>query len=341
MSLTVAVIGAGIIAVEHLDALKGMEELQAIAVADIDEAKAEKISEDYQVKGYSDYRKMIESESPDIVVITLPHFLHKEAAVFAASKGCHILLEKPMALTITECDEIIGAAEKNRICLMVGHIQHYFQENIIAREQIESGELGELIMINETRHMNYFTSGRPQWFLEAEKSGGGIVMNIGAHCIDKTQWLMGSRYAKVLSKLTYRGEVEGFSPDVEGSGLLYLETIDQIPVTISLSGYEGVPKHVTELIFTNGMMKVEVGKGVWISEGDAYQLVHYPKGSSPFKKQFAELTAAINRKEVIRNSGEYARSIIEVIEACYRSNKEGKIIELKDASLQRRSDPLF
>src|SRR4029453_8606589 len=96
---------------------------------------------------------------------------------------------KPMAVSVSECDAIIQAGQKADIRILVGHTQHYIAENIQAKSIVQSGELGELVMIHDVRHTNYFQDSRPQWFLEKEKSGGGILANLGTHSIDKIQWL--------------------------------------------------------------------------------------------------------------------------------------------------------
>ncbi|KGX90440.1 Gfo/Idh/MocA family protein [Pontibacillus marinus] len=328
MSLRVALIGAGIISSEHLKAISRIEELQAVAIADIDEAKVNTASREYDLIGYLDYRDMVQKEKPDIVVISLPHFLHKDAAIFCARNGCHILLEKPMALNTLECDEMIQVASDHDVQLMIGHIQHYFPENDVAKKRIHEGILGQLVQINETRHMNYFKQDRPAWFLECDKAGGGIMMNLGAHSIDKIQWLLNSRFSRVMANLSYHHRDVEVSSDIEGSGLVYLETENEIPVTISISGYEVVPKHVTELIFTKGMMKVEVGKGVYVSQGGSYAQVPTPSDKSPFEKQFMELIDAIQGKRILENSGTYGKSVVSVIQGIYESHESRNMIEI-------------
>ncbi|WP_026703119.1 Gfo/Idh/MocA family protein [Salibacterium aidingense] len=335
MDVTVAVIGAGIIAEEHLQAVEAVEGLHALAVADINAQKAEMLAERYNTRSYTDYQDMIKTETPNMVIITLPHYLHKEASVFSAEQGCHILLEKPMALTAAECEKIIQSARKNRVQLMVGHIQQYFHENRTAKQIVEQGELGSLVMINETRHLPYFTRERPRWFFECSKAGGGIVMNLGAHCIDKIQWLLDTKVSQVMAAMTYKGEEAGVAADVEGSGLLFLHTERGIPASISLAGYEVVPKQRTELIFTNGMMKVEIGKGVWVIRSGVYEKVASTKETPPFVRQLTEFLRAVKGEGTVKKSGPYAKSIIEVLEAGYQSHKQGKMVSVPP---ERRAD---
>ncbi|MFC0524888.1 Gfo/Idh/MocA family protein [Pontibacillus salicampi] len=315
MPLTVCVIGAGIIAQEHLKAAMQMDELEVLAIAEIHNSRRIQTCEQYEIRGYTFYEEMVLVEKPDIVVITLPHHLHKDAALFCAKHNAHILLEKPMGINEKECRTILSARNENNIELMVGHTQHYFIENQAAREIVASERLGKLLSINETRHLPYFTEDRPSWFLENQKAGGGIMMNLGSHCIDKIQWITNSNITSVTAHLTYPPDF-----DIEGSGMIWCTTTKNIPICITISGYEGVPRHETEFIFSNGMMKMEVGKGIWISEGNQYKSYVLPSQSSLFQGQLSDLVKAIYKEKPLECTGEYAASIINVIEKIYESH---------------------
>ncbi|AZK47667.1 Gfo/Idh/MocA family protein [Paenibacillus lentus] len=319
MSYRVALIGAGIISRNHLNAMKQMTALQAVAVADIDEIRGRKVGKEYGIAYYDNYREMILKERPDIAILALPHFLHEECAVWCANQGCHLLLEKPMALNIQQCDAILEAVKAAGVKLMVGHTQHYWPANIQAKALIESGELGRLIAIHDTRHVYYFSDHRPDWFLDREKAGGGIMMNLGAHSIDKIQWLTGSRITKVKAALSY----EGTRGNVEGSGCLFLETTTGVTGIVVQSGYKGVPKDETELIFDRAMVKLISAKGVWINREGQYVMLESQDNIDPFELQFRDLLQAIEQNTETDSSGEYARSVIAALEAVYRSNETG------------------
>lgn len=315
----VALIGAGIIAGNHLDAIGRLQKLTAVAVADTDEAKGRQVAGEYRISHYVDYQEMVVKERPDIVIIALPHYLHESCAVWCARQGCHLLLEKPMALNSAECDAIIAAATSSRIKLMIGHTQHYWPANLQAKELIKSGRLGKLIGIHDTRHLYYYSDQRPSWFLDKDKAGGGILMNLGAHSIDKIQWLTDSRVRSVRAALSYSGP----RGDVEGSGCIFLETTAHIPAVIIQSGYQGVAKDETELLFTNGMAKLISAKGLWINKNGAYEQVQPVLQEDPFVLQFKDLLEAIEADREPDSSGSYARSVIAALEAVYSSDEQG------------------
>lgn len=315
---TAALIGAGQIAHVHLKALRNSDRSRPAAVADVIEERAQRLCSEYGSAAYTDYKRMVLEQKPDLVIITLPHFLHKEAAVWCADQGCHILLEKPMALNVAECMEINDAAERNNVVVAVGHMQQFLAEYIEAKSIIESGRLGQLVMVNDKRWGNYFQASRPAWFLEKAKSGGGVVINLGSHSIDRIQWLTGSRIAKVKANLTYPGG----STDVEGSAALFLETASGVPVTISLSGYKGVPANETELLFTGGFMRIRRGE-LSIGTDGTYEPIAVPKTTDTFMAQLESVLDVLEYGRPLSISGAYGQSVVAAVEAVYRSHETG------------------
>lgn len=319
MTYRVAIIGAGKIAHAHLEAMSKLARLQPCAIADVQQERSDVLASANGLSSYSDYKEMIHREKPDIVIVTLPHHLHKEAAQFAAEQGCHILLEKPMALNTQECDDIISTVRTNDVRLMVGHTQHYISHNLEARRWIRSGRLGRLIMINDRRHQQYDLPGRPDWFFEKSKAGGGILMNLGSHTIDKIQWLTDS----YVTRLTASVEYEQTRGDVEGGGCAFLHTSSGIPATLSLSGYPGAIVDETELLFTRGSMMLRTGIGLWVSEGTDYHEVLVEEQVNPFVGQFEDLLNAIEEQREPHCSMNYSRSVVAAVEGLYLSDQQG------------------
>ncbi|MNN35691.1 putative 4,5-dihydroxyphthalate dehydrogenase [compost metagenome] len=224
-----------------------------------------------------------------------------------------------MALNVKECDEIIEAASSAGVTVLVGHTQHYLPANIQAKKLIEGRELGELIAIQDTRHLHYYKDDRPGWFFEKAKSGGGIMMNLGAHSIDKIQFITGSRVARVHAALSYFGP----RGDVEGSGMVFMQTTSGLSATVVQSGYEGVSGDITDLIFTQGMARLISGKGLWISRNGQYEQSALEEQEDPFILQFRDLLEGIRTGLEPDSSGIYARTVIAAIEAIYASDAQG------------------
>ena len=318
--LEIAVIGAGAISEPHIGALTGMEDARVTAVADIVLNKAEKLAARYPIKAYADYNEMLDMEKPDIVIIALPHFLHKQAAVDCAERGCNILLEKPMAMNEQECSDIINMCENHGVKLMIGHIRHFYNYYNKIKEIIQSKMLGELIMITNIRYCNYFSPSRPDWFLHKKTAGGGIVMNLGAHSFDIIQYLTGSFVKTVSAKVGRFAD----GMEIEGNGQIFAILENGITASITLSGYESVPWHETELVFTKGMIKTSAqnGNNIFVSKDRSYEEIKVDRGD-PLRLQMECFVKSINKNLPSPVTGEYGRSVVRAINAVYESSENG------------------
>jgi predicted dehydrogenase len=116
----------------------------------------------------------------------------------------------------------------------------------------------------------------------------------------------------------------GTKGDIEGSGLVFLQNSNGLPATLSQSGYLGAPKNETELIFTNGMLRLLTGDSLWISRGGVYTQVPVTDTTKPFVLQFKDLIESIESGNEPACTLEYSRSIVAVIETIYRSHAEGR-----------------
>ncbi|WP_127585332.1 Gfo/Idh/MocA family protein [Paenibacillus koleovorans] len=320
MRYKIGVIGTGNISGGHLKAIEKLEQLELVGVADIVRERAEQAAEQYGVKAYANYQEMVLEQKPDIVVNTLPPFLHREVSIWCAEQGCHMMLEKPMAPSLEDCNAIIDAYRRLKLKLMVGHTIHYIRDNIVAKSIIESKQLGELITINDMRHMKYYQPNRPQWCYWKAQAGGGVFTNLGTHSIDRIQWMTGSPIVKVKASFTYGFPVG----DVESSGLAYVETASGVTATISQSGYGGVNRNEAEFLFTDGMLRLATGSGLWISRDGKYEPVELPELGDTFVLQYRDLLDALDRDADPSVSGEYARSVVQVVNTMYESHRVGR-----------------
>lgn len=320
MSLRAVILGGGGIAEAHLSALRDVDGIEAVAVAELNEQRGEVLRTGYGVKVYSDYRAMIDEERPDIAVIALPHAMHLDASLYASSRGCHLLIEKPMAVTAEQCTAIEAAVYASGVRVLIGHTQQYLAEPLRARELIRSVDIGRPVMIREAWYGHYFTTERPAWFLNKQIAGGGIFANIGVHSIDKIQWLTDSRIIRVRAALNFDTGI----PDIEGGGLVYAETSAGIPASISLFGYPGEAREVTELMYTNGKIRIDNHKAVWLSQGGSYEEISVGPKINPFVLQFRDLLAYIRDGRKPYATVDYGKSVIEVLEAIYRSHQTGQ-----------------
>ena len=317
----VGMVGAGNITKAYYRAFKKFEDIIEVkAVCDKLLDRAESYAKTYKAAVYPDYNEMAQKEDLDIAIICLPHGLHADAAETFAAKGVNILIEKPMANTVEECDRIIRLAKRNNVKLMIGHLQRYFSYNKQIKKIIDSGELGELVMITDRRTVNYFTEERPKWFLDKKLAGGGIVMNYGAHSLDKICWLTGRDVEDISGHMSQH--IPGIS--VEGDAQILLRLEGGLTALIAYAGYKLPYCNELNIFFTKGTIRSD-SKNVWVSScGGDYRLLEPEGESDPFVPMIDDFIKSIKDGSEVAVGGEYGKRIIQIIEKFYALQKSGK-----------------
>ena len=160
------------------------------AAADPHPAPREAFARDFNASAYADMKELAADPAVEAIYIATPHQFHAPHAIMAAEHGKHVILEKPMALTLEDCDRIIAAVERNKVQLIIGHT-HAFDPAVRAmRGMIARGELGRLGMINSFNYTNFLYRPRRPEELDTSK-GGGILFNQVPHQIDTVRLLAG------------------------------------------------------------------------------------------------------------------------------------------------------
>jgi len=189
------IVGCGVIGPTHANGIVANNDVaELIAVADVDESKAKKMAEDFKCNlYYRDYRDLLKNKDIDIVNICTPSGLHGEVVIEAAKAGKHVIVEKPLEVTLKKCDAAINACRKNNVKMAVIFQRRTFESSKILKKAIEDKRLGKMILGDA--YLKYYRS--PEYYKSAgwratwELDGGGALMNQGIHGIDLINWLMG------------------------------------------------------------------------------------------------------------------------------------------------------
>lgn len=175
---------------------------------------------------YDDYRELILKEKPDIVISALPTFLHEEVAVFALENGCHVFSEKPMALTLDGCENMINTARKNGRKLMIGHCLRFSPAYALLKEYISTERWGRPVRAEFSRYSKTPLWTVNNWILNPERSGG-CVLDMHVHDVDLINWYFGMPSS--VDSLITNNKVEAeavFSRYYYDSGLLVTANAD-------------------------------------------------------------------------------------------------------------------
>ncbi|MCD6170765.1 MAG: Gfo/Idh/MocA family oxidoreductase [Candidatus Latescibacteria bacterium] len=196
--LGVCVVGLGI-GYAHARSYSKMEDVD-LYVCDIDRAKVERAKRELAVKGtFGTVDEVLESPKIDAIDAALPHDMHKDVAVKAAEAGKHIMIEKPLARNLAEADEMIEAAERAGVKLMVAEWQRFAPSIVKALEFIDDGLLGEVFLVCVYQLDFAKITG---WRLSKERTGGGNLIDSGIHAVNALRSLGGADVELVFSQTT-------------------------------------------------------------------------------------------------------------------------------------------
>jgi predicted dehydrogenase len=189
----VGFIGAGGIALTHMSYLKKMEGVEIVAAADVSEKALAKAKQEYQIPHtFADYNAMLkEVKEIDAVSVCTPNGLHCANTVAALNAGKHVMVEKPMAMTAQEGQQMLDAAKKAGKQLIVGFQSRFDPRTKFIRDQINAGTFGNLMYV---RAQALRRRGIPNWgvFGRKDLQGGGPMIDIGVHILETAHYMMGS-----------------------------------------------------------------------------------------------------------------------------------------------------
>lgn len=303
----IGIVGAGSIGKSHSDCILNNPDCFLTAVCDTVFEKAEEIASVHGAKCFTNYKEMPGNVELDAVIINLPHFLHCEATIFFLEKGIHVLVEKPMAMNVEECDRMIEAARRSKAKLAVGHVQRYYSSYDEIKKLIKNNTYGKLCMISETRNVNYLPN-RPKWFLERKLSGGGIVMNYGAHTLEKIMYVTEDTVKEVHA---YLGNPLS-DDNVEINAQLLLKLKNGVSANITYCGCPGVSYYETVFYFEQGVVKVYGGPRYLLSRNGAFE--EFEGTDDIMADQLAEFVKYLNGEDNRVATPEFSREIIRVLE---------------------------
>jgi len=188
--LRVGIVGAGPVTERyHLSAVRGVPEVRATMIIDVDAARAQRFAERNGFPRWSSELPELFG-SVDLAIVALPNHLHAPVSCELLAHGIHVLCEKPMARTPAECKLMIDAANRSGALLAVGHNRRFKNHIQLAKEWLDRKLIGEITSVESEEGSATDWQRSPAYF-DPAKSGGGSLMDVGIHAIDLIRWLAG------------------------------------------------------------------------------------------------------------------------------------------------------
>lgn len=305
------------------------------AVVSGDAAKAQRVAAEHglparSVYSYANFDAIRDNPDVDIVYVCLPNSMHAEYTIRAAQAGKHVMCEKPMAVSVAECEAMIAACKKANRKLMIGYRCHFEPFNLEAMRLARTGAAGK---IRYVRTEHGFTQGSPSaWRLKRALAGGGSLMDMGVYSLQAARYMTGEEPIAV----TARESTDRRDPR-------FTEVEDMIEWTLEFpsgaiagcqSMYSANQNHIL-LMGDKGRIELEPatrydGNHMWLGRDGREREVTPPPG--PAKTQFAgqldHLAQCVRSGREPIVSGEEGLRDMRIVEAIYRSAREGRTIRL-------------
>jgi UDP-N-acetylglucosamine 3-dehydrogenase len=194
MKVGVAVIGVGAMGRNHARVYAEMSGLELVGVADADPEAASTIARRYGTQGYGDYLQLLQEQRPAAVTVAVPTSSHHQVALEVIRRGIHLLVEKPIASSVAEAQEIIAAAQQAGVQLSIGHVERFNPAVIALKRRLKAGDLGRIFQMDARR----------QGPFPVRVNDVGVVIDLAVHDLDVMRYVSGAEITRVYSETARR-----------------------------------------------------------------------------------------------------------------------------------------
>jgi len=346
--IRIGIIGCGKIAINHVQALHGIDGVDVLAVTDIDPVRARSFARTFGIPSVHTGVEAMLASGLDVVIVCSPHSAHEAGVLAAASHGIHVLCEKPIALSVAEADRMVAATANARVRFGVLFQRRFWPASMRVRQAIDDGRLGPLIsgglVARFKRDAEYYAE---PWRGKWETEGGGVLMTQAIHHIDLLQWFMGpaTRVTGRFATLAHGDLIE-----VEDTASALIEfasgALATVQVGTTFNPGLGAQVWVSDARGrTASVMEFPEGVGstdVWTVPGesefsDAYQaggsfdipLAEIHRHLVPYHAmQIEDFIDAVRQDREPVVTGREAVKSLEIVQAIYESSRTGVPVQL-------------
>ena len=326
----VAVVGTGVMGRNHARVLNELPNVELVGVADSNFDAACQVAVHHSTRGYGSMKELLEKERPDAVTIAVPTENHHEAVLEALAAGCHVLVEKPIAATLAQADELVAAAKSAKRVLAVGHIERYNPAVLELKRRLDDGQLGRVYQFDAQRLGPF-----PQRIRDV-----GVVIDLATHDLDLMRFLTGSEIVRVYAETrrkvhtTREDMVSGLLRLADGSvGLLQINWLTPTKIRqMTVTGERGMFRadYLTQDLFfhenaeaaAHNWEQITMLRGV--SEGSMVKYVIQKR--EPLQSEFVAFLKAVDGDSTGIVSGEDGSEALRLALAMIESGDEGRVV---------------
>ena len=346
MTTRIGIVGSGFVARLHAEAFHYVADAEVVAVASPNREHAEAFGRRFGVSNvFTDYRELLKLSELDAVTIACPNDLHAQVAIDTAAAGKHVICEKPLALNLAECDAMIEACRQAGVLLLYAEELLFAPKYVRAKALVDEGALGRVYYV---RQLEGHYGPHSDWFWDVERSGGGVLMDMGCHSIAFARWIYDNAAIESVSAEigTY---VHGGRTKGEDHSIVTMRFAgDRVAVAENSWARAGGMDDRAEIYGSEGLTVADLLRGsaltTYSERGYDYAVekAESTRGwtftmfeetwNYGFPQEMEHFVRCMRGAETPRSTGEDGRAVLEAIIAAYASAGRGERIALPYAS---------
>ena len=346
MTIRIGMIGCGKIAqVRHIPEYADNPDAELCGFFDLSFERAQEMADKYGGKAYKTAEELLADPAIDAVSVCVANNAHAELSIRALQAGKHVLCEKPMAVTLEECEAMVAEAKKAGKFLMIGHNQRLAKAHVWAKKLLDDGLIGRVITFRTTFGHGgpetwSITPGKNVWFFDKKRAAMGAMADLGVHKTDLIQFLTGERVVKTTARLTTldkRG-ADGELIGVDDNAVCIYEMSGGILGTMTASWtYYGAEDNSTILYGEKGIMRIyddpKHSISVILADGSKimYDVEQIQTNDNQTKSGIIDLWInCLTTNTPPEISGESALYAMRAVFASIRSSELGQTVEIPE-----------
>ncbi len=340
-TVKVGLVGSGFIADLHAAAFRMVPDAEVVAVASPTPGKAQHFAQERGIpRAFEDYRDLLALKEVQLVTLGLPNDRHAQVTLDAAAAGKHVVCEKPLCRTLEEADRMIDGCRRAGVLLMYAEELCFAPKYVRAKQLVDEGALGRAFLVKQSEE--HFGPHMP-WFWDVNRSGGGVLLDMGCHSIEYARWVFGKPAVKSVSA-TMGTYVHGDKTRGEDHSLCVVEYVGgQVGLAENSWAKQGGVDDRCEIYGSGGFTRADLLRGsslLTYSEGGygyAVEKAGTTKGYTftmfeeiwnyGFPQEMQHFVRCVQGKEAPIETGEDGREVLKIICAAYESAGTGKRIE--------------
>jgi myo-inositol 2-dehydrogenase / D-chiro-inositol 1-dehydrogenase len=341
--IKIAILGAGFISEIHCESYhRFVPDAEVVAVYTRNAEKAQSFAQKHGIsQWYNDLDAIIQSSGADVIDICLPNFLHADATLKAAAAGKHIIIEKPLAVTLEEADAMISACKKACVKLMYAEELCFAPKYERVRQMVNEGAIGEIYMLKQSEK---HSGPHSDWFYDINLAGGGVLMDMGCHGIAWFRWMLKNARAKsvyaTMSTVYHKQRTKA-----EDNSVVIIEFENGVTGLVENSwAKHGGMDDRSEVYGTGGVVYADLFMGnaaiAYSKNGYGYAMekadttvgwtftIFEEAFNQGYPQELKHFIDCVQHNKEPLVTGEDGRAVLEIIYAAYASAAQGRKISL-------------